>query len=347
MNKKKNKVFLIVWPLVMILFGFYLVNSSLKPIANKSDIVNFYVAENDNLSSITSKLEDNNIIVSAFMAKLHGKFISKPNFVVGNFELDRAWSTTDIFDYLSDPANVVSNEVSVTIIPGSWAKDIAKTLSEKIDVSSDEILDLWNDQDYLKEMIAQYDFLTNDILNDDLRVALEGYLAPNTYNFYIDASPREITKTLLDQTNKIYKENEAAFLASEYSVHELFTLASITQYESGRYEDDLIIAGVWYNRLNLGMKLESSVTVCYALYEFDSWEECETKIAIDSPFNTYLYSGIPIGPILNPSEGSIKATLAPSKTDYLFFIADVYGDNTVYFAETFEEHQANIDKYLK
>ncbi|NLY62257.1 MAG: endolytic transglycosylase MltG [Erysipelothrix sp.] len=347
MNKKKISFVILASFALLIAALFIGFNSSLKAVSKESEIVNFYVADNDNLTTITQKLEDSNIIKSAFSAKLHGKLISKPSFVVGNFELDRAWSTAEVFKHLETASNVISNEVTVTLIPGSWAKHMAKTLSEKLAVSEDELLTLWNDEEYIKEMIAKYDYLTDDILNDELKVSLEGYLAPNTYNFYVDASPRDITKVLLDQTNLIYKKYENEFNNSDYSIHELFTLASITQYESGKYEDDLIIAGVWYNRLDIGMKLESSVTVCYSLYEYDSWEECEKNTRIDSPFNTYVYAGIPIGPILNPGESSIKATLFPEKTDYLFFIADVYGDNTVYYAKTFAEHQANIDKYLK
>lgn len=346
MNKKKISILIgVVVIIIGSLFAFYSMN--LSAISKESEIVNFYVDDNDNLTTITNKLYEHEIIKSAPVAKLYGKISKESNFVVGNFEIDKAWDVKTILSYLSNAENIISNEVTVTLIEGSWAKDMAKTLSDKLDVTAEELITLWNDEQYIKEMIAQYEFLTDDILNDEVRVSLEGYLAPNTYNFYVDANAKEITKVLLDQTNVIFNKYKAEFLASEYSIHELFTLASITQYESGSYEDDRIIAGIWYNRLDIDMSLQSSVTVCYSLYEYDSWKECEANTQIDSPYNTYRYPGIPIGPILNPGEMSIKATLNPEKTDYLYFIADVYGDNTIYYAKTFAEHSANVNKYLR
>ena len=107
------------------------------------------------------------------------------------------------------------------------------------------------------------------------------------------------------------------------------------------------IAGVFKNRLDKNMTLGSSVTICYALYEYDKPEDCETNAGIDSPYNTYIHPGLPIGPILNPGEIALKAAIFPEKHDYLYFMADIYGDNTVYYAKTYEEHERNVNKYLR
>lgn len=346
MNKKRISIFIgLIVILLISSFGFY--NISLQAVQKVDNPVSFTVVEGDNLTSISNKLAEKNYIKSAMAAKVYGKLNKVNGFVVGNFEINQSWSTPEILNYLLNPSHIISNEATVTLIEGDWAKDIAYKLSQKLDVSSEELLTLWNDRDYVSQLIEDYEVLTDDILNDEFNVLLEGYLAPNTYNFYIEASADDITRKLLNQTEAIYQKYKADFDASEYSIHEIFTLASITQYESGSYEDDQIIAGVWYNRLDLGMKLESSVTVCYSLYEYENWKDCETNTRIDSPYNTYVYAGIPIGPILNPGEMSIKATLNPKDTDYLFFIADVYGDNTIYYAKTFEEHSANVNKYLR
>ena len=133
------------------------------------------------------------------------------------------------------------------------------------------------------------------------------------------------------------------------SLHELITLASIVQYEAATSEDMQRIAGVFYNRLKADMPLQSTVTVCYALYDdldrsdTDSWKACEASTDIDSPYNTYLHSGLPVGPILNPGEEAIEAVLHPENNDYLFFIADINGvkgeAGKVYYSRTYEEHQ--------
>lgn len=349
MNKKtKIIIFSIIAVLVLAIGSYFFYLNQLEPVSSEQEVVVFVVEESDNLDSITRRLEQDGIIKSAFMAKLHAKFNGISEFYVGHFELDKSWGTNPLLNYLANPDHAKSGiEATVTLIPGSWAKDMAKELEKKLDITSEELLTLWNDETYVKQLMNDYEFLSKDILNPDLNVKLEGYLAPETYNFFINADGDQITRRLLDQTNTIYQKYKEEFDKSEFSVHEIFTLASITQYESGKYEDDQIIAGVWYNRLEQGMKLESSVTVCYSLYEYDKWEDCETNIGIDSPFNTYKNAGIPIGPILNPGENSIKATLFPQESDYLFFIADVYGDGSVYYAKTLEEHQDNINKYLR
>ena len=97
------------------------------------------------------------------------------------------------------------------------------------------------------------------------------------------------------------------------------------------------------------MPLQSSVTVCYALdiTQDDNWQACEMNPTFDSPYNTYMYGGLPPGPIENPGSEAINAVLNPAKHDYYFFMADVYGDGTVYYAKTLEEHEANVDKYLR
>ena len=97
------------------------------------------------------------------------------------------------------------------------------------------------------------------------------------------------------------------------------------------------------------MKLQSSVTVCYAIdkEKDDDWMACEVNPDFDSPYNTYRVEGLPPGPILNPGRDAIQAVLQPQASDYLYFMADVKGDGTVYYAKTYAEHQANVRKYLK
>lgn len=340
----KLSIALLVIATITFISYFYI---SLKPVSSESDVVNFLVSENDNLTTITKKLKENEIVKSDLTLKLYGKLAKVDSFVYGAYELDKSWDAKVILKHLTDGKNTISNEVSVTLVEGYWAKDMADKLAKSLDVSAEELLDLWNDEAYIKELMNTYEFIGEELLNPELKVKLEGYLAPNTYNFFIDADAYEISKVLLDQTNSIYQKHYQQIENSPYSFHELLTLASITQYESGNFEDDKIIAGIWFNRLAIDMRLESSVTVCYALYDYDNWNECEKNTDIVSPYNTYRNAGIPIGPILNPGENALIATLNPVETDYYYFIADVYGDNSIHYAKTFEEHQANIKKYLR
>lgn len=227
-----------------------------------------------------------------------------------------------------------------------WAKDVAALIEKQTGVKAGELLTLWNDDAYLNTLLKKYSFLSKDILNAQYKVKLEGYLYPETYSFHKDATAKQITETFLDQFQKTIAPYEADIKKSGMSMQEVITFASIVQYEASTKEDMEMIAGVFQNRLKQGMTLDSSVTVCYALYDdMTSGEDCEVNTHIDSPYNTYKNAGLPIGPILNPGAMAIQAVLHPKANDYLYFVADIYGDGKVYYARTLDEQEANIDKY--
>lgn len=253
-----------------------------------------------------------------------------------------------MLEYINDASNAESDEVLLTIPEGLWSKDIAEKVEELTNVTAEECLALWNDEAFLKEMIEKYDFLDESILNDAYHVKLEGYLYPDSYFVYRDTNAKEITIRLLDGFNSVYQTLKEELAASSYSIHELVTFASVVQFESGNPEDMPIIASVFTNRFEIGMKMESSVTVCYALYDrFTNFQDCENNPQIQSPYNTYLNAGLPIGPVNNPSVDAMRAVLHPADTEYYYFISDVYGDHKLIAAKTYEEHLANVNKYLK
>ena len=153
----------------------------------------------------------------------------------------------------------------------------------------------------------------------------------------------------MDRTLEVYNNHKAEFDNSRFSIHEVFTLASIVQWESGDEEDSKKIAGVFVNRLDEPEILGSTVTACYA---FDlTKDECyhvgDTLDYTwrDDPYNTYTNQGLPPGAVCNPNEIAIVAALNPDTTDgYFFFCADMCNGGTA-FAKTAEEHQYNIDNY--
>ncbi|MCI6068302.1 MAG: endolytic transglycosylase MltG, partial [Galactobacillus timonensis] len=176
-----------------------------------------------------------------------------------------------------------------------------------------------------------------------------GYLFPNTYNFYPETDADTITRTLLNGQLTVYNELKDQMSASSLTVHQIYTLASIVQYEASTPEDMAKVAQVFYNRLAIDMPLQSSVTVCYAIdlnRDTDSWKACEVNSDYDSPYNTYLHTGLPPGPILNPGRDALNAVLNPdtSMDGYYYFMADVT-TGKIYYAKTLEEHNANVKKY--
>lgn len=355
-RKRKRKlnikfIFLLL-TLFLLIFGFMFYNhyqNSLKPISKTSELVMFTVDKGSSTKSIVKNLEDEKIIKDSDMAYWYIKLNDLTSIKAGEYQLDKNWNVDTIFNYINIATNAISDDVKVTIIEGDWAKDIAKKISSSTGIPEEEFLQLWNDETYVRSLMSKYPFLTEEIFNPDTRVLLEGYLFPNTYLFFKDTDVNTITNKILDETLKVYNEFKDEINNHKLSTHQLFTLSSIVQYEASKVEDMKLIAGVFYNRMEINMKLQSSVTVCYAIdkEKSDHWMDCEVNPNFDSPYNTYKYEGLPPGPILNPGRSAIEATLNPTPSKYLYFMADVYGDGTVYYAETYKEHNENVQKYLK
>lgn len=326
---------------IIITFTIFKVNTA--AISNTSEEVVFEVVDGDTIDSITARLEDEKIIKSASFAKLSAKLSGIDGFIVGQFKLDKSWDSNTIIKYLTVQKNVMHDEVLITFREGIWAKEIAGLIEEKVGISAESLIALWNDDTFLNSLIEKYDFLDESILNSEYRVKLEGFLFPETYSFNKKATAEEITYTFLDHFQSEYDKVKQDIEKSGMSLHDIITLASVVQYESKSEEDMKMIAGVFFNRLKQNMPLQSSVTVCYAMYEYDSWEECEVNTDIDSPYNTYQYAGLPTGPILNPGADAIQAVLHPKSHDYLYFIADINnvkdeGVGKVFYSKTLEEH---------
>ena len=165
-------------------------------------------------------------------------------------------------------------------------------------------------------------------------------------SFNVKSTKEEITEVILNNTEDKLSSITKEIEKTDLSFYETLILSSIVMYEAGQPEDQQIVSGVFRNRLDIDMALGSSVTVCYTLYEFDDWEECEKydNLQIDSPYNTYIYAGLPIGPILNPSIEAIKNTINYKKNDYFYFVADAYegGDGSIYYSKTLEEHEKKV-----
>lgn len=332
--------------LVVILSCVLFYTANLGAVRSTKENVAFEVTSGETTDSVISRLEDKKLIKNTMVTKIYMKLHGLNDIKAGTFTLDRSWTTKEILQTLSDVNKAKDGQAMITFREGMWAKDVAALIEQEMGIPKDELIALWNDDAYINELMNSYPFLTKDVLNPEYRIKLEGFLFPETYTFKKDATAKEITKTFLDHFQTIYDTYETEINNSELNIHEIITLASVVQYEASSKQDMDMIAGVFYNRLAADMPLQSSVTVCYALYDdLTSSDDCEIQTDIDSPYNTYRHPGLPIGAILNPGEEAIHAVLNPKKNDYLYFVADIYGDGSVYYAKTLDEHEANIDKY--
>ena len=213
----------------------------------------------------------------------------------------------------------------------------------------------------LLEMAALYqergfgtadDFLTP--ARDQARIAsldpaatdLEGYLFPSTYRMPRNASARALVGLMVQSFEKAFDADlRAAASALGMSVREAVTMASLVEEEAQKPEERPVISAVYHNRLKIGMGLQCDATVIYALQRAGRWNGNITKadLAMDSPYNTYRYRGLPPGPIANPGRASLEAAVKPANVPYLYYVSRNDGSHA--FATTLDEHNRNVQQY--
>ena len=172
---------------------------------------------------------------------------------------------------------------------------------------------------------------------------VEGYLFPETYFFPSKVGARKIISTMVERFRAVFQQGwESRAAQMGFSTHEIVTLASIIEKETGAAHERELISSVFHNRLKRGMRLEADPTVIYGLEEFDgnlTRKHLETPTA----YNTYLIRGLPPGPIANPGKAALKAALFPAESEYIFFVAKK--DGTHQFSTNLRDHRAAVRKY--
>ena len=298
------------------------------------------------MKGIAETLESNNLIKNASAFKIYCKLNNEKTMQAGKYELDKNMSVKQIVNELKN-GNVVDETVKITFLEGKNMRWIASTIAEATDNTEEDVFNLLQDEEYIDSVIEKYWFVTDDIKNKDIYYPLEGYLFPDTYILSDKSESVEtIFGKMLDKMESVLKPLKQDIDDSDYSIHEILTLASVVELEAENAEDRAEVAGVFYNRLNKKMALQSDVTTYYAnKLELSDRQLTQKEIADDNPYNTRsskMAGKLPVGPIAMIGESSIKAALNPKKTDAMFFVADKNGK--VYFSKTNEEHERIIDE---
>ncbi|MBC7194049.1 MAG: endolytic transglycosylase MltG [Caldisericia bacterium] len=219
--------------------------------------------------------------------------------------------------------------IKVTIKEGQTLKEIAMLFEESGLCTKEKFLEETNKIELYKNYIFE-----------DAK-SLEGFLYPDTYFFERENLNKNIVMMLENFNKKFYEVYEG--YQGSLSKYDILKLASIVEKEAMVDEERPLIAGVFLNRLEIGMPLQADPTLKYIL-DNPSYTLTSKQLEIDSPYNSYKYNGLPPTPICNPSIKSIEAVLKPQKTDFLYFVADGKGRHL--FAKTFEEHLRNINKVM-
>lgn len=282
---------------------------------------------------IADILKDNDIIESKFMflARLKtSRYNGKLQY--GEFTFDKNDSYGKIIKALATEGAKRST-VTLTIPEGFSVERIKARVVE---------LGICTDAEFEAALRKNYDyaFLASVPAGANVRYRIQGFLYPSTYEFYSDSEPETIIKTMLDEFEK-----QTAHLNIE-DYYKTITLASMVEREAKLDSERATISGVFYNRLKNDMKMEIDATAVYALTDgmYDMDRVFFKDLTIDSPYNTYLYKGLPVGPICSPGIKSIEAALTPETHDYLYYHTDnVKNDGSHIFTKTLEEHEATMN----
>ena len=354
-NAKKGKksvlktiliiLFLIIVIGAIAVFAWY--ELSLRPVQDgnlKSVIVD--IVPGQGTEGIAEALKEKNLIKDDLVFKIYCKLNEVNNMQAGTYDLNKNMSVEEIVNKLQ-AGDVVIKEINVTFQEGKNMRDIAKIISENTNNSYEDVMNVFESKEYAKGLIENYWFLTDEILDDSIYYPLEGYLYPDTYTFEsVDVSIDDIIKIMLNQTDKVLSEYQIEINSKGYTVHQFLSLASVVENEGISTEDRKGIARVFLNRIERGMALQSDVTTYYAFkVNMGDRDLTQSELNTANPYNTRgpnMEGKIPVGPISNVSESAIEATLNPSDSDALFFVADKNGK--VYFSNTNAEHEQIINE---
>lgn len=322
--------------------AFYVWNS-LRPTA-AGEVQKLEIPKGTSANEVADLLEQHGIIKNSFIFKYYLKLKDQGGqFQAGIYELSPGMENDAIIAKLNAGDTVAAETIRFTIPEGFTVLQIADKLAAEKLIDREKFIGLiasqktWGDAEAVRSIPD----------SDKLHVRLEGYLFPETYELKKESTEEDIIKRMVSELDRKLAELPEGWMdvleERKISFHDLITIASLVEREVVVDEERAMVAGVIYNRIADGMKLQIDATVQYSL---DKPKErlYEKDLLVDSPYNTYKVEGLPPGPIASPSLKSIEAALYPEKSEFFFYVTKKDGSQSHLFAKTYKEHLRNIEK---
>lgn len=326
--------------------GGWYVYSGMQPVDSSEQNVRITIEPGTGSNAIADILEENGLIKNSFFFVSYLKWKSEGSrFQAGVYDLMPGATYDEIIAKLNAGDIVKAEMIRFTIPEGYTVLQMAERLAEEGLVDQETFIELAKAGDGLNSPL-----LSDIQAQDALKYVLEGYLFPETYELKKGSTEADIVNRMLEETNKRLEgieDFEAKLSAKGLSLNELMTIASLIEREVVADSERRMVAGVIYNRLAKDMKLEIDATVQYLLDKPKERLLNSDLRSVDSPYNTYLYAGLPPGPIAAPSLSSIEAALDPEASEYLFYVTKKDGSGEHLFAKTYKEHLKNIETSKK
>ncbi len=355
LHKWHRRVILIIVSCVVVLtasliggFSAYY-SAQLKPVDTSNEhAVTVTVDPGNSLQTIGRQLEKKGLVRKAWAFQFYARWNHLNHYRAGTYLFNRTMSAKTIMDSLAKGEHR-QQILLIDVREGMWISEIADRMAKISGMTKNDILVRLSNHRYVeKHYMSRYPFLTKEILAKGIKYPLEGYLSPGLYRFNKGKKPiglDEMIDPMLRRTDQMMKRYEAEIDDNSLgSVHKVLTMASLVEQEAPGREDREKIAGVFYNRLNKKMRLQTDPSVAYGLQRRVR-DYTKKDLKNDTPFNTYTRKGLTVGPIGSPAPDAVRAVLRPIRTDNLYFYARPNGK--VYYSKTYDQHQAIVAKYRR
>ena len=341
-------------------FGYQYVQSSLQPVdASSKQYVTVQIPEGANVQTIGSTLEKSGLIKHGVIFAFYAKYKNYSDLKSGYYNLQKSMSTEDIIHELQKGGTAEAQEpalANLTIPEGYTIDQMAQAVGQlqgdfKELLTAEAFLAKVQDDNFISQEVAKYPSLLESLPTKEsgVRYRLEGFLFPATYSIKESTTIESLIDEMLAAMDKTLAPHYSTIKSKNLTVNELLTIASLVEKEGAKTEDRKLIAGVFYNRLNLGMPLQSNIAILYAQgklgQKISLADDAGIDTTINSPYNVYTKAGLMPGPVDSPSLDAIEASINQTKSDNLYFVANVT-DGKVYYAATQEEHDRNVAEHV-
>mgnify|MGYP003081728315 FL=1 len=348
--KKIMKYFMIALLVIVLVGGFFTWNyikGETQPVDTaQTELVSFEIEQGASVKEVSKALEKEGIIRNSKLFNFYLKFKNVSGFKSGLYHVSKSMTLDEIIAELSGQGkDKDQNATKVLIREGEQLTEIAKEVEKSTKYSAEDFMAKVQDEDFLRYLVQKFPKLLTQSYNGyQVKYVLEGYLFPATYDMNDSKTLQMLITEMVAKTDEVMSKYYDKILASDYTLQEIMAMASLIEKEGTKLEDRKKISSVFHNRIKENMKLQTDVSVQYALGEHKEAISLE-DLEVDSPYNLYQNYGVGPGPYNSPSEDSILAALEPEKTDYLYFLADIH-TKEIYYAKTYEEHLELKAKYI-
>ncbi len=335
--KKIIILILLVFAGCLIAGGYFVADVFLAGSNNGPEKI-FTVEEGDGVNQISQNLFANDLIGSRLNFETYVWLLRREGSIkAGDYRLSPQMSLRQLTNILTYGRG--TNERKVTLVEGLNNREIAKKLAEVF--APDNQAKFIEDFNLAAKQTYAYDVLSSKPSNVDV----EGYLFPDTYNFFITATPTDMISALIKNLDdKLDAQMRADIAKQGRTIHEVLTLASIIEEEVNTEQDRRLVADIFWRRLDVGMALQADSTVNYITGKKTPAASL-TDLQTDSLYNTYKYPGLPPGPIASPGLSAINAAIYPLVNDYWFFLTTPAGE--VIYSKNLAQHNAAKQQHLK